>query len=65
LLDEARDRRARVLLETTSLPLDAIARDVGPSGATTLVRASADAMERPLELHRCAMTSERPAGEME
>ncbi|MFF3653242.1 AraC family transcriptional regulator [Streptomyces sp. NPDC002181] len=39
LLDEARHRRARRLLETTDLPLDRMAPLVGLSGATALVRA--------------------------
>ncbi|MFJ3175716.1 AraC family transcriptional regulator [Streptomyces roseus] len=39
LLDEARHRRARGLLETTDLPLDRMAPLVGLSGATALVRA--------------------------
>ncbi|MFI5666070.1 AraC family transcriptional regulator ligand-binding domain-containing protein [Streptomyces sp. NPDC051704] len=39
LLDEARHRRTRRLLETTDLPLDRIALLVGLSGATALVRA--------------------------
>ncbi|WP_406083902.1 AraC family transcriptional regulator [Streptomyces virginiae] len=39
LLDAARHRRARRLLETTDLPLDRIGPLVGLSGATALVRA--------------------------
>ncbi|MET9596272.1 AraC family transcriptional regulator [Streptomyces sp. NPDC006459] len=39
LLDAARHRRARRLLETTDLPLDRLAPLVGLSGATALVRA--------------------------
>ncbi|MFI1650376.1 AraC family transcriptional regulator [Streptomyces avidinii] len=39
LLDAARHRRARRLLETTDLPLDRVAPLVGLSGATALVRA--------------------------
>ncbi|MFJ7587642.1 helix-turn-helix domain-containing protein [Streptomyces sp. NPDC097617] len=39
LLDAARHRRTRRLLETTDLPLDRIAPLVGLSGATALVRA--------------------------
>ncbi|MEU6370212.1 AraC family transcriptional regulator ligand-binding domain-containing protein [Streptomyces sp. NPDC046931] len=39
LLDEARHMRALQLLRTTGLPLEAVARQVGLSGAAALVRA--------------------------
>ncbi|MFF3313447.1 AraC family transcriptional regulator ligand-binding domain-containing protein [Streptomyces sp. NPDC002952] len=62
LLDEARDRRVRVLLETTSLPLDAIARHVGLSGAAALVRAFRRRHGKTPGAHRCAMTPGRRGG---
>ncbi|MFD3330471.1 helix-turn-helix domain-containing protein [Streptomyces sp. NPDC058701] len=64
-LEQVRDRRVRDLLETTGLPLEAIARDVGFSGAAALVRAFRRRHGRPPGAHRSAANPWRTEGASE